>query len=129
MEESAESKAVKDCEQKYKNAIIAKDISMINEILADDYFYYNSSGEQITKEYYLSALQDGLVKYIEINYEDEISRIFADTAIFTALLHEKGQFQDQQFDETFRLTRIYIRQKDNKWRAVAGQLTRIAKVE
>jgi hypothetical protein len=129
IESDEEKQYVLHAEDEYSHAVINRDVRVINQLLADDYYYYNSSGELITKEFYLSALQSGIVKYKSIDYTGTRVRIYSNTAILTAELHEKGIYQDQEFNERFRITRIYIKQSGQKWLAVAGQLTRIGKKE
>jgi len=120
-----DQQSVWQTEQDRIRATLQVDIPVLEQVLADDYFYANSRGVLITKAEFLAALQAGWVKYESQDLDEVLIRVYGDVAIITGRLHETGTSQGQAFDEQFRITRVYVRHAPHSWRSVAYHSTHL----
>ena len=104
---------------------IQKDIKALDVLYSEDYQYINSSGEIITKQYLFDAIISNKVQYTSIEIKDEIIRFSSKTAILIASLYEKGIFEGIQFNEVFKLTRVYIEGTNGKIHVIGSHLTKL----
>lgn len=124
-----DQQSVWQTEQNRLRATLQMDMPVLEQVLADDYFFSNSRGEMITKNEFLTMLRAGVVKYESLDLDEALIRVYGNAAIVTGRLRETGTFQDQAFDEQFRITQVYVRQTDQGWQSVAYHLTRMVESE
>ena len=66
-------------------------------------------GVLITKAEFLAMpFAAGMVKYESQDLDEVLIRVYESTAIVTGRLREKGAFQEQAFDEQFRITQVFM---------------------
>ena len=82
--ESADSRSEQEVRQaieKYRAALLRRDIPALEQMWADDYFFVNAAGEMLTKAQRLANLKSGATTLESINEEEELKvRIHQNTA-------------------------------------------------
>jgi ketosteroid isomerase-like protein len=127
--ESADSnneQEVRQAIEKYRAALLRRDIPMLEQIWADDYFFVNAAGEMLTKAQRLANLKSGATTLESINEEEELKvRVHQNTAVATSRVTIKGQYSGQQTSGQYRSIHIWIKGPTG-WQLVANQLTALA---
>ena len=117
---------VRQAIEKYRAALLRRDIPMLEQIWADDYFFVNAAGEMLTKAQRLANLKSGATTLESINEEEELKvRVHQNTAVATSRVTIKGQYSGQQTSGQYRSIHIWIKGPTG-WQLVANQLTALA---
>lgn len=111
----------------------------LDELYADEYTLFNSSGHALTKAQVLDAMLKGTIRFDgwgRAGYEavSHSLRVYGDTAVVTgdwrlgakgrAINTETGEEYWQDLRGLRRITSIYGL-RDNQWKAVHSQMTRV----
>lgn len=110
-------------------ALVQKDISTLQRLLADEFRYINASGTLLTKTEYLThyvAAPD--VRWMAQEADDVAVQIYGETAIITCRVHDEVYFGEELFDAIYRSLFVWVRQQEG-WRCVIGQTTAAAPQE
>src|SRR5258708_17382129 len=84
---------VRQAIEKYRAALLRRDIPVLEQIWADDYFFVNAAGEMLTKAQRLANLKSGATTLESINEEEELKvRIHQNTAVATNPVPIKRQY-------------------------------------
>jgi ketosteroid isomerase-like protein len=117
--------AVRGLEQAYRDAVMQQDVPALGRLLADDFIATSSRGEIRDKAKEIDDIKPSPdFKMEAFNLDDIKVRIFAETAIVTGRSTLKVAFKGQSSTSVFRYTRVYVK-RNNRWQAVAQQLTRL----
>ena len=82
----------------------------------------SSHGQVVNKTSFISAVQNGEVKYDAFIASDVNVRLFRDTAVATCLWSARGVYRDERFSSQMRVIHVYIN-TPHGWRVVSGQIT------
>src|SRR5437660_2420863 len=94
---TTDEQEVRQMIQKYRSALLQRDIPVLEKIWADDYVFVNASGEVLTKAQRLSNLKSGATSLDSINEEENITvRVYQNSAVVTSRVTLKGQYSDKQ---------------------------------
>jgi ketosteroid isomerase-like protein len=103
----------------YQRAVAAGDTATVDRLLLDDFVLITSSG-RISRKPDVLAEVGGVDTSFEINVSRDVQvRVRGDTAIVTAVLHQKGVYQGKPFDSTVRYTDTWVRDARG-WRQLSG---------
>jgi len=101
---------------------LRRDSAFLNDILADELSIITPFGDLFGKAMMVN-FDEKLVN--ESMVTDEIKvRVYDRTAIVTGRATLKSRYENQDLSGQYRFTRVYLKQE--KWRIVAYQATRIA---
>lgn len=82
--------------EKYRTALLQRDIPMLEKIWADGYIFVNASGEVLTKAQRLANIKSGVTTLDSINEEENITvRVYQNSAVATSRVTIKGQYNGQ----------------------------------
>lgn len=124
--ETTDEQEVRQMIQKYRSALLQRDIPMLEKIWADDYVFVNSSGEVLTKAQRLSNLKSGATSLDSINEEENITvRVYQNSAVVTSRVTLKGQYSGKQISGQYRSTLVWVKGPAG-WQLVSNQLTALA---
>jgi ketosteroid isomerase-like protein len=105
------------------SALMAADVAVLDEILADDYVQHNESGKAFTKQDVLANFRSGAIRYPSIVSTSRIIRLFGDIAVVHGseddIVETKGERSSVRY--------IYLdvlRKINGEWKIVASQLAR-----
>jgi len=124
--ETTNEQEVRQMIQKYRSALLQRDIPMLEKIWADDYVFVNVSGEVLTKAQRLSNLKSGATSLDSINQEENITvRVYQNSAVVTSRVTLKGQYSGKQISGQYRSTLVWVKGPAG-WQLVSNQLTALA---
>ena len=124
--ETTNEQEVRQMIQKYRSALLQRDIPMLEKIWADDYVFVNASGEVLTKAQRLSNLKSGATSLDSINQEENITvRVYQNSAVVTSRVTLKGQYGGKQISGQYRSTLVWVKGPAG-WQLVSNQLTALA---
>ena len=124
--ETTNEQEVRQMIQKYRSALLQRDIPMLEKIWADDYVFVNASGEVLTKAQRLSNLKSGATSLDSINQEENITvRVYQNSAVVTSRVTLKGQYSGKQISGQYRSTLVWVKGLAG-WQLVSNQLTALA---
>ncbi|MBV9888872.1 MAG: nuclear transport factor 2 family protein [Acidobacteria bacterium] len=96
--------------------------TFFRRVYADDFAGTLSHGQIVDKTSFISAVQNGEVKYDAFVASDVSVRLFRDAAVATSLWSARGTYKDQHFASQMRTMHVYIN-TPHGWRVVSGQIT------
>ena len=124
--ETTDEQEVRQMIQKYRSALLQRDIPVLEKIWADDYVFVNASGEVLTKAQRLSNLKSGATSLDSINEEENITvRVYQNSAVVTSRVTLKGQYSGKQISGQYRSTLVWVKDPAG-WQLVSNQLTALA---
>jgi ketosteroid isomerase-like protein len=112
-------RALVDRNDEFQRAVAANDADTLDRILSDDFVLYTSRGTAVAKS---GILDEARLKgsHYECNDSSDVrARVWGDTGVVTALLHEKGVANGKPFDAAVRFTDVYVR-TDRGWVQVSA---------
>src|SRR5437660_3117472 len=121
--EATNEQEVRQMIQKYRSALLQRDIATLEKIWADDYVFVNASGEVRTKAQRLSNLKSGATSLDSINEEENITvRVYQNSAVAMSRVTIKGKYSGQPTGGQYRSTHVWVKGPEG-WQLVANQLT------
>ena len=107
-------------EDRRAKAMIAADVQVLEEILADDLIYTHTTARLDTKASFIDAVKTGKSNYKSVDRKDVEVRELGDTAVVTG--HAKFHVGDNKFEARF--IDVYAK-RNGAWQMVAWQSTRV----
>jgi ketosteroid isomerase-like protein len=109
--------------EKYRAAILRRDIPTLEKIWADDYVFVNAAGEVLTKAQRLANIKSGATTLESIKEEESITvRAYESSAVATSRVTLKGQYSGQPIRGQYRSTHVWVKGPSG-WQLVSNQLT------
>jgi len=105
-------------EDQWVQSRATKDTTMAKDLLSDDYLGANVTGQAQTKQQYIDGITAGTIFAGKAEMTDRKVRIYGDTAVST------GFVTGVAGADKVRYIRVYVK-RNNKWRQVASQGTRV----
>lgn len=122
-ENSKSEQEVRQTIEKYRTALLQRDIPTLEKIWADDYIFVNASGEVLTKAQRLANVKSGATKLDSINEKENITvRVYQNSAVATSRVTIKGKYSGQPTGGQYRSTHVWVKGPEG-WQLVANQLT------
>ena len=116
-------KEVREMIEKYRTALLQRDIPALEKIWADDYVFVNASGDVATKAQRLTNIKSGVTTLESINEEENITvRVYQNSAVATSRVTIKGQYAGQPTSGQYRSTHVWVKGPAG-WQLVSNQLT------
>jgi ketosteroid isomerase-like protein len=122
-ENGKSEKEVREMIEKYRTALLQRDVSALEKIWADDYVFVNASGDVVTKAQRLANVKSGATKLESINKEENIAvRVYQNSAVATSRVAIKGKYGGESTSGQYRSTHVWVKGPEG-WQLVANQLT------
>ena len=120
---STSEQEVRQMIEKYRTAILQRDVATLEKIWADDYVFVNASGEVLTKAQRLANAKSGATTLDSINEEEKINvRVYQNSAVATSRVTIKGKYSGQPAGGQYRGMHVWVKGPEG-WQLVANQLT------
>src|SRR5215471_9100316 len=120
---SKSEQEVREMIEKYRTALLQRDIPALEQIWADDYVFVNAKGEVFSKAQRLDNLKSGATTFESINTEESLTvRVYQNSAVVTSRVTIKGQYSGQPASGQYRSTHVWIKASTG-WHLVTNQLT------
>jgi ketosteroid isomerase-like protein len=129
-QESTNSTAEQEVRQmieKYRTALLQRDIPTLEKIWADDYVFVNAAGDVLTKAQRLANIKSGATSLDSIDEKEKITvRVYQNSAVATSRVTIKGQYGGQPVSGQYRSTHVWVKGPAG-WQLVSNQLTTLAR--
>ena len=120
---STSEQEVRQMIEKYRTAILQRDVGMLEEIWADDYVFINAAGDVLTKTQRLANIKSGATTLDSINQEENVSvRVYQNSAVVTSRVTLKGKYSGQPISGEYRSILVWVKGVGG-WQLVSNQLT------
>ena len=107
---STSEQEVRQAMEKYRTAILQRDVGMLEEIWADDYVFINAAGDVLTKTERLANIKSGATTLDSINQEEHVSvRVYQNSAVVTSRVTLKGQYSGQPISGEYRSILVWVK--------------------
>jgi len=113
-----------DLDRKRMQAMAAKDIDVLDALLADELVYTHSSARLDTKQSLLANMNSGATVYSSVEPSEVTAQDFGDVVILTGLARIKVFSMGKHLDFGVRFTDAYTKQ-NGRWQMVVWQSTRL----
>jgi ketosteroid isomerase-like protein len=104
----------------YQTAVKNKDAATMDRILADDFILVVGNGTVYNKTDLLNSVKNEGLLYDNQEDSQQTVRVWGDTAVITALLHQKGSVNGKPFDDHLWFSDVYVRTAQG-WKYAFGQ--------
>ena len=122
-------KELKEVGDKLTQAMIKRDVAVLEMHLADDYSFTDPMGTVTTKKEEMEQVKSGDLKIESIEDSDVKVRVLGEgSAIVTGLSKLKGKWKDEDISGDYRFLSVYVK-KEGRWQAVAEQVTAVPKAQ
>jgi ketosteroid isomerase-like protein len=122
-ENSKSEQEVRQTIEKYRTALLQRDIPALEKIWADDYVFVNASGEVLTKAQRLANVKSGATTLESIKEEENMTvRVYQNSAVATSRVTIKGHYSGQPTSGQYRSTHVWVKGPAG-WQLVSNQLT------
>ena len=119
-----ETSELLELEARRCDAMVAADVGALDQLLSDDLSWTHSSARQDTKASFLTGLQAGGTRYLEIRRTDEQVRLHGDTAVVTGVAHMRASINGEERQLRNRYTNVWTK-SEKGWRMIAWQSTAV----
>lgn len=116
--------AIIDLDRKRMHAMAAKDVAILEAVLADDLIYTHSSARLDTKKSLISAMMSGATVYTGCEPSDVKAQDLGDTVVLTGIAQIKIVSNGTPNAFGVRFTDVYAK-RDGRWQMVTWQSTRL----
>ncbi len=120
VETASQKQEIIEMENQYYKAMVNADIKVLNEILADEYTETGEKGELRNKDYYISKMKSGDLKFSSAKIDDLKVNVYGSAAVAIGRLVIKGEHKGEKIDEVDRFTDTWV-MRNGHWQCVAGQ--------
>jgi ketosteroid isomerase-like protein len=120
---SASEQEVRQMLEKYRIAILQRDVATLEKIWADDYVFVNAAGDVLTKADRLANIKSGATTLDSINQQEKVTvRVYENSAVATSRVTLKGQYSGQPISGEYRSVLVWVKGSGG-WQLVSNQLT------
>lgn len=117
-----ENKTIENLEEKLRHAMLSSDVSILDELIADDLVWTMHTGQVVDKQFDLDAHRSGIFKFTKLDISDRQIHPYGDCVVVTLKAEIAGILNGDAFSETYRFTRVWV-QRQNRWQIVAGHVS------
>jgi len=111
--------------RRWMEAYVRRDTAFLEQYLPDDYVSTFPDGTVLDKQGEIESLKSGDIALTEMTPSEMNVRTYDGAAVITGRSTIKANVKGEMVSGEYRFTDVWIKQ-DNRWLAVASQVTRIA---
>lgn len=104
--------------------MVKQNIDSLEALMDDQFLFIHSNGWTQTKKDFFNDFVTGKLNYRHIESKEASVRIYNDTAVLTGKGEFGGEVDGKPFELSLIYTEVYVL-KDNRWRFVSRQSTRL----
>jgi ketosteroid isomerase-like protein len=122
---SPDEQQILDAEKAWATAVVKKDFTKLEGMLAPDLIYAHSTGNIEDKSQYLGKMKAGAQRYDGIEHTGTTVRIYGgDAAVAHSKVRMHGKNADGPFDHRLMMIHMWVKQ-GNQWKLAGHQTTRL----
>lgn len=122
-------RTIDQLEDRWRNAMLAGDVSTLSALLADDYIGISPSGALQTKDDTVRTIRSGVFHFKSLAMSDRKVRFYGPTALVTSRAEVTGTGPSGDISGSYRYTRVYARSANGVWQIVSFEANRIREPE
>jgi ketosteroid isomerase-like protein len=119
---STDAEFISFLEDAWVNAIITRNVSVLDRVMADDFIGVSPNGERYTKQEAIADVKSGVYSVENMELNDVKVRVLGDTAIVTYYQKEKSTFGDEDCSSRYAFTDVWVNRNDD-WYVVSSHVT------
>jgi ketosteroid isomerase-like protein len=112
-------------EDKWRDAVLHRNSSAMDGLLADDYIAISANGTLQSKDQTLANLRSGTLHFASIEFSDRKVRFYGQTALVTSRADVNGTTPEGDMSGSYRFTRVYVKNDHGAWKIVSFESSRI----
>lgn len=116
---------IEQLETAWRNALLQRNSTAMDALLADDYIAITPTGTMQSKEQTLTNLRAGTMHFSSIELADRKIRVYGTTALVTSRAEVSGTGPDGDLLGSYRYTRVYVKDAHGAWRIVSFEASKI----
>lgn len=109
-------------EERLRQAMLASDVSVLDELLAPEIIITSHLGELLRKQDDLAAHESGLIKIHELKPSEQHIQIYDEVAIVSVRMQISGNYNGSPANGDFRFTRVWTVSPSRTWHIVAAHI-------
>ncbi|KAM3103628.1 nuclear transport factor 2 family protein [Phormidesmis sp. 146-12] len=125
MNKTVETQVI-EAEERLRLAMLASDVSVLDELLAPELVATSHLGEIISKQDDLAAHKSGLIKIYELTPSERQIRLYGEVAIVFVRMQIVGTYNSNPANGDFRFTRVWAVSSNGTWQIVAAHIGMVA---
>jgi ketosteroid isomerase-like protein len=125
MTKTVETQIIK-AEERLRLAMLANDVSVLNELLAPEIIITSHLGELLGKQDDLSAHESGSFEINELKPSEQHIQIHGEVAIVSVRMRLSGSYNGSPTNGDFRYTRVWAVSSNGTWQIVAAHIGMVA---
>lgn len=125
MTETVETQII-NAEERLRQAMLASDVSVLNELLAPQIIITSHLGELLAKQDDLAAHESGLIKIHELKPSEQHLQIHGEVAIVSVRMQLSSRYNGNPANGDFRFTRVWTISSSKTWHIVAAHISMVA---
>ncbi|NJK75882.1 MAG: nuclear transport factor 2 family protein [Microcoleus sp. SU_5_6] len=114
-----------DAEERLRQAMLASDVNVLNELIAPDIIITSHLGELLKKQDDLAAHESGLFKINELIPSDRHIQIHGEVAIVSVKMQVSGSYNGSPANGNFRYTRVWAVSASGNWHIIAAHISMV----
>ena len=118
-------KQLLEIEQAWDDAIVAKDLSVLQRIMAPGFTFIDADGSITERQALLDGIASPKLAIDPFLTRDVQVRVYGATAVLTGWFEQTGTYEGKRFRVRQRYTDVYVRQ-DTSWVAVSAHASNLA---
>jgi ketosteroid isomerase-like protein len=109
-------------EEKLRQAMLASDVLVLDELIADDLAFTVPNGFVVNKQTDLDAHSSGKSKFTKIEISDRQIHDYGACVVVMVKAELAGIYDNQAFSGTHCYTRVWMKRQE-KWQIIAGHVS------
>jgi len=115
------AKEVLKLDRDWAGALVRRDTSALERVMADDGTITTSKNELFSKAQYLADIISGDLAFRSIDIEGAKARLYGNAALVTGRYTVKGRYKEQEIAGQQRYSNLYVRQQ-GAWRLLSQEI-------
>lgn len=113
-------------EERLRLAMLASDVSTLDELLAPEIIITSHLGELLSKHDDLAAHESGLFEINALDPSEQRIQVYGEMAIASVRMQVSGSYNGSPANGDFRYTRVWVLSPSNTWHIVAAHIGLVA---
>jgi len=115
-------------EAELRAAQLSADVATLDRLISEDLLFTGPDGQLGTKAQDLEAHGSGLVRFRAHEPEElRVRRVGSDVALSALRARLAVEVGGTLFEGTYRYTRVWVRERDGRWRVAGGHVAEVAR--
>ncbi|MBD6620913.1 nuclear transport factor 2 family protein [Komarekiella sp. 'clone 1'] len=117
---------IEQLEERLRQAMLKSDVSVLEELIADDLVFTTHTGELLDKQMDLEAHRSDIQKLVLLQGQQQRVQLYGNTAVVTVKMEVAGTYEGKAFVGIYRYTRVWVQlQPQGNWQIVAGHVSQV----